>query len=64
MKEFKERNATINAGNSIPLFTGDERINLPANWAKPGQVAVQQNYPLPANVLAYVIEAVIGDSSG
>lgn len=64
MKEFKERNATIKAGSAIPLFTGDERILVPGEWAKPGQVAIQQSYPLPANVLACIPEFTIGDSNG
>lgn len=64
MKEFKERNARVNAGTSIPLFTGDERINVPANWDTRGQVAIQQMYPLPMNVLAIIPEYQIGDTSG
>lgn len=64
MKEFKERNATIKAGSAIPLFTGDERILVPGAWAKPGQVAIQQTYPLPANILAVIPEYTMGDSNG
>lgn len=64
MKEFKERNATIFAGNAIPLFTGDERILVPGDWKKPGQVAIQATYPLPANVIAVIPEWTIGDSNG
>ena len=64
LKEIKERSNQINAGVAIPLFTGDERINIPANWAKPGQVAVEQDNPLPANLLAFLPEVVLGDSNG
>lgn len=64
MKEFKQRNALINAGAAIPLFTGDERIIVPANWNTRGQIAVQQNYPLPMNCLAVIPEFVVGDTSG
>ncbi len=64
MKEFKERNATIFAGSAIPLFTGDERILVDGEWSKPGQIAVQQIYPLPANVLAVIPEFTGGDTSG
>lgn len=64
MKEFKERNARVHASTAIPLFTGDERILVPADWQTNGQVAIQQNYPLPANVLAVIPEYQIGDTSG
>lgn len=63
MKELKERNARVSAGAAIPLFTGDSFINVPADWATQGQVAVQQTYPLPCNVLAVIAWVQIGDSS-
>lgn len=63
MKEIKERNALINAGAAIPLFTGDSYINVPAGWDLRGQIAVQQIYPLPANVLAVVCNYIVGDTS-
>lgn len=64
MKEFKERNALIPAGASMPLFTGDERILVPGDWNKKGQVAIQQTYCLPANVLCCIPEYSLGDSNG
>lgn len=64
MKEFKERNALINAGAEIPLYTGDERILVPGIWDKPGQVAIQQIFPLPCNVLAVIVEYSLGDQNG
>lgn len=64
MKPFKERTALISAGSPIPLFTGDERILVPGDWKKPGQVAVETSFPLPANVIAVLPEWVIGDSNG
>ncbi|MFA7278767.1 MAG: ubiquitin-activating E1 FCCH domain-containing protein [Sterolibacterium sp.] len=63
MKEVKERNALITAGSAIPLFTGDYYINVPASWDTRGQVAVQQTYPLPANVLAIVSNYMVGDTA-
>lgn len=62
MKEVKERNALVTPGSAIPLYTGDERILLPGAWAKPAQVAVQQIYCLPANILDVVPEYTIGDT--
>lgn len=64
MQEIKERNATIQAGSAISLFTGDERILVPSDWQKPGQVAVQQIYPLKADVLAVLPEYSLGDTAG
>lgn len=61
--EWKQRNA-ISAGNSAPLFTGDARINVKATWRKEGQIALQQNYPLPLEVMAIIPETVIGDEPG
>ena len=45
----------------VPLFTGDERVIIPGNWEKPGQVAVQQVNALPLNVLACLPEMLPGD---
>lgn len=64
MKPFKERTALISAGSAIPLFTGDERILVPGDWKKPGQVAIETSFPLPANVIAILPEFTIGDSNG
>lgn len=64
MREFKERNASIKAGSAVPLFTGDERILVGGDWKKPGQVAVQQVYPLPANVIAVIPEYSVGSNIG
>lgn len=62
--EVKERGATVNAGTAIPLFTGDHFINLPGNWDTKGQIAIEQDYPLPCNVLAIVSYYEMGDSPG
>lgn len=62
MKEFKERNATIQAGSAIPLYSGDQRILIPGDWKKNGQIAVQQTYPLPCNVLSVIPEFTLGDN--
>jgi hypothetical protein len=64
MKEVKERNALISAGSAIPLFTGDSYVPVPADWNTGGQAAVEQNYPLPLNVLGLVNFYEVGDSAG
>lgn len=64
MIEVKERNATIDAGADIPLYTGDVFTSVPASWATAGQIAVEQSYPMPLNVLAAVAYYNLGDTSG
>ena len=44
------------------LYTGDLRTNVGANWAKPGQVAVQQDNPFPMNITAFIPETLEGDT--
>jgi hypothetical protein len=43
------------------LYTGDIRVPIQGNWAKPGQVAVQQNAPLPLSITAIIPEILVGD---
>jgi len=45
----------------VPLYTGDLRIVVSGGYATPGQVAIQQDNPLPMNVLALVPELYPGD---
>lgn len=63
MKELKERNNLINAGTAIPLFTGDpDPILVPGTWATNGQMAFQQIYPLPMNIVSCVGFYSAGDN--
>ena len=51
-----------NYGSTIPpLFTGDIRIPVSGGFEKRGQAAVQQDNPLPLNLLAFVPEFDEGD---
>jgi hypothetical protein len=61
LTEFKER-TTEKMGAPIPLFTGDERIVLPAAYDVPGQICIQQSNPLPSTILALIPEVVVGDT--
>ena len=45
----------------IPLYTGDTRVPLNSAFDKPGQVAIQQDYPLPMQILAIIPEILPGD---
>jgi hypothetical protein len=65
MVEIPMRGNGVHAGTPIPLFTGDfPKQSLTGTWAKGGQIAVQQVYPLPANVLATIADFAIGDTPG
>lgn len=61
MNEIKERTMNAFAGDAVPLFTGDYYKNISSGWAPEGQIAVQQVYPLPANVLALIAYWTLGD---
>jgi hypothetical protein len=61
MNEVKERTMSIDAGTAVPLFTGDYFKNIASGWDVKGQVAVQQIYPLPANILSVISYTTIGD---
>lgn len=64
MYEMKQRNATQAPGKAVPLFTGDLRELVGGDWQKPGQVAIQTNYPIGANILAILPEWSLGDTNG
>ncbi len=53
---------TAGGGQVAQLYTGDSQaITLMGGWAVPGQVAVQQDLPLPMNILAFVPDLLPGD---
>lgn len=54
MNEIKERTNQVFAGSAVPLYTGDYYKAITSGWGVKGQVAIQQTYPLPANILAIV----------
>lgn len=64
MNEVKQRNASIHAGSSIPLATGDFYQEVFGDWDEKGQIAFQQTYPLPLNVLACIVMSEVGDNAG
>lgn len=64
MVEVKERNASVHAGSSIPLFTGDVYQQVFGDWNEYGMIAVEQSFPLPLNLLAVVPVFEVGDTSG
>lgn len=64
MVESKDRNGLlVDAGSAVPLFTGDQQIDVPGDWDSNGQVAFQQIYPLPAGILGVITDYSLGDPS-
>ncbi len=47
---------------ATPLFTGDIRIPVSGGFQRPGQVCIQQDLPLPVQVLAFFSELLEGDN--
>jgi hypothetical protein len=47
---------------TVPLFTGYVRVPVQGGFQKPGQVCLQQDNPLPLNVLSLVPEFLEGDT--
>ncbi len=47
--------------NVIPLFTGDVRIPVTGGYNTKGQVCLQQDNPLPMQILALIEEVLPGD---
>ena len=64
MTELKMRNSTIFAGQPIPLESDDFYLSVQGGWDEHSQVAIQQSYPLPANISALVSYFSLGDTSG
>jgi hypothetical protein len=61
LTEFKDRDLST-IGQPIGLFTGDQRMLLEATWNTEGQMALQQDDPLPATVLGVIPEVAQGDT--
>lgn len=62
MTEIKE--APLTLGQPIELTTGDFFSNISGDWDIPTQIALEQQYPLPVNLLALIPWVEVGDTSG
>ena len=47
---------------ATPLRTGDVRCDISSGWQTPGQIAVQQDFPLPCQIVAIIPEFLPGDT--
>ena len=67
MTEVEDRRNEIGAGNEIPLFSGDVFVRVAGDFntidgqPSPGMVAMQQDYPLPMQILAVIPKLHLGD---
>jgi hypothetical protein len=68
MTPLTEPNALAGAGNAVPLFSGDKYVVIAGDYSttdgqpSPGMVAVEQDLPLPCEILAFVGEYEVGDT--
>jgi hypothetical protein len=62
VKDQGDTYTTPGGATALQLYTGDMRVNLFASFRKPGQVALQQDNPLPMNILDLVPEGLDGDT--
>jgi hypothetical protein len=62
MVPIPELSSTTLPGFPIPLITGDTYCHVPTDWATEGQVALQIDDPVPADVLMLVPEIELGDT--
>jgi hypothetical protein len=58
---LKERTGSVYMGNAIPLFTGDERIQIDNQYIIDDDVCVQQDNPLPCTILGIIPEVALGN---
>jgi len=61
LTEVKELSPNVLSGAPTPLFTGDLTIVMDPLWAEEGQVCIRSTNGLPANIVAVIPEAVLGD---
>jgi len=64
LTEFKMQNTFIPLNEPIPFQTGDQRLILGPAWTTEGRLCFQQDYPLPATILAVIPEVAVGDNAG
>lgn len=62
LKPLPDKGIAPYGSKIIPLFTGDTRIPVTAGIGTPGQVCLEQNKPLPMQILSLINEVLEGDS--
>ena len=64
LTEIKERSASVSMGAAVPLFTGDERVIIDAQYLVDDDCCIEQDNPLPCTILGVIPEVSVGDSPG
>ena len=59
--DIEFRSSTVVASTSIPLFTGEKRVQFPPGYSREKQVEIKGSLPFPCNVLSIVAEGVAYD---
>lgn len=61
--EVKQRGPSVPMGTPIPLLTGQFVVYMDPSWNEQGRICIQQDYPLPATILAVAPDVEIGDNA-
>jgi len=61
LTEIKELKPSVLSGETPSLYSGDLRIIMDPLWEADGQICVRSKAGLPANIVAVIPEATIGD---
>ncbi len=61
LSDVEDKGVPPYGSTTKPLYTGDSRLSIKGGFATPGQVALQQDNPLPMEILALVVESLAGD---
>ncbi len=67
MTALPDRRNEVGAGNAVPLFTADVFVRIAGDFnttdgqPAPGMLALQQDYPLPMEILAIIPKLHLGD---
>ena len=64
LTELKERSASVSMGAAVPLFTGDERVQVVNKFVQDDDIYIQQDNPLPCTILGVNPDVTIGDDIG
>ncbi len=61
LADVPDKGVPVYGSTQKPLYTGDARLPINGGFATPGQIALQQDNPLPMEILAIIPEALAGD---
>lgn len=61
LTEVKELAPSVLSGETPSLFSGDLELVLDPHWNEEGQVCIRSTNGLPANIIAVIPEALVGD---